>query len=315
MKIGFHSNSLSLRGADVALYDYADFNELLLKNDSLIFTPRNTPHHDQRALTKFCNRFRVCMYDSREELNDLARQNAVDVMYFIKQGDNDGLLVPGCRNVVHAVFQYNEPHGDVYAYVSEWLSLFATQGKAPFVPHMIRPPSDLTSSLRSDLGIPPNATVFGRHGGDDTFNLEEVQLVVQQIANAVPDIYFLFLNTARFCEPRSNIIFLEGTADADYKQQFINSADCMLHARAAGETFGLAVGEFSVSKKPVLTWGGSRERCHLAILGEKALVYSNGVDLVEKIMLFDRTQKRDWDAYSEQFSPEPVMRAFARVFL
>ena len=50
-------------------------------------------------------------------------------------------------------------------------------------------------------------------------------------------------------------------------------------------------------------------------IGEKALVYSSGVELVEKIMLFDRNQKRDWDAYSERFSPEPVMQKFAQVFL
>jgi hypothetical protein len=236
-------------------------------------------------------------------------------MYFIKQGDNDGLLVPGCRNVIHAVFQYFEPHGDVYAYVSEWLSHFTTQGRAPFVPHMIRPPHDLTTSLRAELEIPENATVFGRHGAADTFNVEGIHHIVEEVAKKAPDIFFLFLNTDKFCEPRENIIFLEGTSDAEYKQRFINTADCMLHARASGETFGLAVGEFSVSNKPILTWSGSRERCHLEILGEKALVYSSGVELVEKIMLFDRNQKRDWDAYSERFSPEPVMRKFAQVFL
>jgi hypothetical protein len=315
MKIGFHSNCLSLRGTEVAMYDYADFNELLLKNESVIFTPKNSSAHDQRAFPKFLARFPVHMYESRDEFYELARQLKIDCMYFIKQGDNDGLLVPGCRNAVHAVFQYLEPHGDVYAYVSEWLSHFTTQGRAPFVPHMIRPPKDLTSSLRAELGIPENATVFGRHGGSDTFDLQGIHHIVQEVARKASDIFFLFLNTDKFCEPRENIIFLEGTSDPEYKQRFINTADCMLHARASGETFGLAVGEFSVSNKPVLTWSGSRERCHIEILGEKALLYSSGVELAQKIMLFDRNQKREWDAYSERFSPEPVMLKFAQVFL
>ena len=63
MKIGFHSNNLSLRGAEVALYDYADFNELLLKNESIVFTPKNAPAHDQRAFPKFHSRFSVHMYE------------------------------------------------------------------------------------------------------------------------------------------------------------------------------------------------------------------------------------------------------------
>lgn len=71
------------------------------------------------------------MYGSKEELISLAKQNSIEVMDFEKQGDNDGLLIPGCKNVVHAVFQYFDPHGDVYAYISEWLSNYTTQGKFP----------------------------------------------------------------------------------------------------------------------------------------------------------------------------------------
>jgi hypothetical protein len=297
------------------LYDYADFNETLLKNESVIFTRRSASTHDERAFPKFKSRFTVCMYESLDELTGLVRQHSVDVMYFIKQGDNDGLLVPGCKNVVHAVFPYTEPHGDVYAYISEWLSTYATGGRTPFVPHMVRLPTDLHSNLRSELGIPEDATVFARHGGNDTFNIEGVHFVVQKIAEMRPDIYFLFLNTDRFCEPKRNIIFLDGTSDPLYKQRFINTADCMLHARLFGETFGLSIAEFSVSNKPVLTWDGSRERCHIEILGEKGLFYSTGVDLAQKILQFNRTVKRNWDAYSANFSPEPVMRRFEEVFL
>lgn len=315
VRVGFHSNSISLRGTEIAVYDYAEFNEILLGNESVIFTPRHSPVHDVRAFPKFFNRFPVSMYDSREELVDLVQRLGIDVMYFIKQGTNDGLLVPGCKNVVHAVFQYYEPHGHAYAYVSEWLSNFVSGGRVPFVPHMVRPPDDLSSHLRAQLGIPTDATVFGRHGGSDTFDIEGVHAVVRRVAQEAPNTYFLFMNTEQFCEPQHNIIFLEGTSDPVCKQRFINTADCMLHARLAGETFGLAVAEFSVSNKPVLTWSESRERAHLEILGEKALLYHGGSDLFEQLLSFDRNQKRDWDAYSERFSPEPVMRKFAEVFL
>jgi hypothetical protein len=36
MKILFHSNQLALRGTEVALYDYAHYNENFLGNESLI---------------------------------------------------------------------------------------------------------------------------------------------------------------------------------------------------------------------------------------------------------------------------------------
>jgi hypothetical protein len=43
MKIIFHSNQLSELGTEVALYDYAYYNELILKNESFILTKKN--HH------------------------------------------------------------------------------------------------------------------------------------------------------------------------------------------------------------------------------------------------------------------------------
>ena len=37
MNIVFHSNQLSLRGTEVAIYDYARYNEEYLGNNSIIF--------------------------------------------------------------------------------------------------------------------------------------------------------------------------------------------------------------------------------------------------------------------------------------
>ena len=37
MKIGFHTNHLSLRGTEIAVYDYALHNQELLGNESVIF--------------------------------------------------------------------------------------------------------------------------------------------------------------------------------------------------------------------------------------------------------------------------------------
>ena len=84
-----------------------------------------------------------------------------------------------------------QPHGDVFAGVSETLA--KKFGKTLFVPHMIGlEPSKTKENLREKLGIPENATVFGRHGGQDTFNLEIARNAIRRIVRDKPNIYFVF---------------------------------------------------------------------------------------------------------------------------
>jgi hypothetical protein len=112
-------------------------------------------------------------------------------------------------------------------------------------------------------------------------------------------------------------IFLPGNPDPEFKTRFINSCDAMIHAQRLGESFGLACGEFSSRDKPVITFGGSYGRSHIEILGDKALLYNNKQELV--LILLSLTKQfigaRNWDSYSEQFAPGPVMEKFKRVFL
>jgi hypothetical protein len=91
----------------------------------------------------------------------------------------------------------------------------------------------------------------------------------------------------------------------------------MLHARKRGETFGLAVAEFSLANRPVLTWDGANERAHLDMLGDSALVYRNERGLFALLTSLDRRElaRRDWDRYSRDYAPAPVMARFDDVFL
>ena len=61
MNIVFHSNQLSIRGTETALYDYAHYNETLLGNVSYIMAPANS---DMASYEKFLQRFgdRVILY-------------------------------------------------------------------------------------------------------------------------------------------------------------------------------------------------------------------------------------------------------------
>src|SRR5690606_2780639 len=122
------------------------------------------------------------------------------------------------------------------------------------------------------LAIPKDAIVFGRHGGDTTFDIPFAKQVVKKLARERSDVYFVFLGTKSFVfrhlfRPYKNVIFLPTTTEEIYKSKFINTCDAYLHARKQGESFGIATGEFSVKNKPVITWSGSKERSHIDILG------------------------------------------------
>ena len=41
--------------------------------------------------------------------------------------------------------------------------------------------------------------------------------------------------------------------EPELKVSFINTCDCMIHARTDGETFGLAIAEFSTLNKPIIS--------------------------------------------------------------
>ncbi|MBI9086563.1 MAG: hypothetical protein JEZ11_23400 [Desulfobacterales bacterium] len=312
LRIGFHANQLGFRGTDVALYDYAWFNRELLGNQSVIISDRNA---DLTGIERFQGAFDVLLYDDFSQVEPMVAERGLDAVYFLKSGVDDGKTVRTAKTLVHAAFQVCQPHGDVYAYVSGWLAGKMGGGRYPWVPHMVRLP-ETDHDFRGRLGIPETARVFGRHGGRDQFNIPFVGEVVRRVAEADPDIYFLFMNTDRFCDPLANIIHLNPTWDIDAKAGFINTCDAMLHARIQGETFGLAIAEFLLKDKPVIAWADGIDQNHLAMLGDRGRTYGNPTELFDCLTGFKRVEPKGW--YQElvrDFTPEKVMQSFKAVFL
>ena len=316
-KIGFDAGLMSLRGTHIAIFDYALNNQQILANESVIFYDRRSEQIQPSVFEKFNREFQLVPYDQFSDMHQHIDRGLIDSMYLIKSGERDHYAVPGVPNLIHAVFpqKVQEIHGNVYAFVSQWLSDECSNGKIPFVPHMINLPK-ASGTLREHLSIPSDATVFGCYGGSDSFNLAFVQKTIAEIVNKNSKIYFIFMNIDRFIE-HPQIMFLPGTSDPEFKSQFINTCDAMIHARGIGESFGIACGEFSVHNKPVLTYALSPQRSHIDILGDKAILYKGPKDLQEICLNFDRAwyQQQNWDCYSAEFSPRSVMRKFASVFL
>lgn len=312
MNIGFHTNQLSVRGTETAIFDYANYNETLLHNNSYIFYPYGG---DVTALNKFRERFnsRVICYASMNELKQLCHEYDIKVMYWIKYGTNDGKYIANVKNVVHSVFNVKEPHGDVYAYVSEWL---AKENGMDYVPHIVTLP-DIKQDYREALGIPKDALVFGRHGGADTFDIDYVHKVVSEIARTEKNIYFLFLNTNQFALESyydGRIIHFEPSSDVESKTAFINTCDAMLHGRKDGESFGLAVCEFLHQNKPIITNIDCRDKHHISILKDKGFYYTNGKELHSILSNFKKSDF-NYSSLVSQFCPSTVMYRFKNVFL
>lgn len=316
MKIGFHTNSLSLRGTEIALYDYALNNQKLLNNDSVVFYRKESPIN-QSVFEKFSKHFKLLPYEGQNQLNKLIEQEKVDLTYFIKSGERDSAICESSPALIHAVFptKPEEFHGDKYAFVSEWLSKEYSNKKIPFVAHMIELPEE-DGNLRADLNIPKQATVLGCYGGSDSFNLPFAKEEVINALHKRSDLYFLFMNIEPFAT-HERLIFLPGNSDLSFKVNFINTCDGMLHARGIGESFGLACGEFSIKGKPVITYAMSPQRSHIEILGDKAILYKGKRELSEILLNFNRDvqHQKNWDAYSKDFSPNVIMKQFNDVFI
>lgn len=319
-KIGFLSNKLTLRGTEIALYDYAHFNEILLGNKSIIIT-RDFNLVDDRndlniaAYDKFKNRFEVEYYISQPDIDNIVIKHELTHLYIIKAGGWDGLISTKCKNLIHCVFFSQHKHGEVYSVISNNVNLL-NNTNYPVVPHMIYN-SNIQEDLREkhiDGGIPNDAIVFGRSGGIHTFDIQFVHETIAQIVNTRKDIYFLFLNTEPFYY-HHQIIYLNGTTNMDLKRIFINTCDAMLHARASGETFGLTCGEFAIQLKPVIIYRDSPQNNHIEILGEKAILYSDANELHHILTTFHKEKYDMQENGYLNYTPEKIMQIFKYTYL
>ncbi len=297
------------------MLDYARLNRSVLGNQSLICLPDNPEFVGHPILKKWQEEFAILLYRSKHELGRKLEKEGVQVLYLTKPGPWDGFLVPGVKNCVHAQFLCDEFHGDAYAYLSPWMSRVMTGQEDSYVPFFV-PKLQSKENLRNRLKIPATARVFGRHGGWDTFNIPFVRATVAEHARRHPEDHFVFLNTEPIhgTQGLANVHYLAATVDAGEKAGFLATCDAMLHARWHGETFGLAVAEFAVLGKPVITFGGSRERAHLEMLGGAATVYHDSAQLRRILHDFLPAQNLK-TVYSVFSNPDEVMRLFRGVFL
>jgi len=314
--IAFHTNQLSERGGEIALYDYCFYNQQLLGNRAVVFYPHRAPGNDASIVERFARSFELVSYEHFEEVDDRIRAMNLDLFYAIKGGEIDGIISKVVPSMIHAVFAQSpfEIHGSAYAFVSEWLALKCSAGLVPAVPHVVHSPCETVAvDLRRALGISGRDVVLGSYGGRCSFDIGFVRdQVIPKALEKRLDLHFVFMNYDSFIDhPR--VHFLPKSTDLAEKQAFVAACDAMLHARRQGESFGLACAEFSAQRKPIFTYGDSPDRHHLTVLKSSALVYRTPDQLLQMLLTFqpDPGGQGPTDAYL-RYTPDRVMDLFDR---
>jgi hypothetical protein len=230
----------------------------------------------------------------------------------IKGGRNEGIpgKFPNVKTIVHVVFEPVEPHGDCYCVISDYINVrFGTN--LPVLPHIVNV-HETTDNFRMGLGIPNDAIVFGRYAGMGEFDSKDAQAAVTRLSQEDSNYYFLFMNTYHFIPPSKNIIYMSRTTDQYIKTKFINTCDAMIYGRCQGETFGLAIGEFSLRNKPIIAPLHAPDKMHQMILGDKGIWYANEEECYEKMKSFRKDLCKDWNMY-KKYSPVNVMQTFDEI--
>tara|TARA_Y200000002_G_scaffold287651_1_gene241797 strand:+ start:173 stop:1192 length:1020 start_codon:yes stop_codon:yes gene_type:complete len=337
---------MSERGTEISAFDFAKYNEILLGNESIIIADRKKifnkfekffidklsriklikknnfkifPKRQRSTFSKFAENFNIFFYDDPSEIDLICKDNRVDFLYAQKYGNIDKVYSNYCKNLVHAIFMTNEIHGDKYLYVSEWLAKAMTGNKNNCVPLIVdNNHLSIQKNLKNEFNIDDNKTVISSYGGKRVFDVPFVKEVIKDVLDIRKDIIFMFLNIESFLShPR--VHFLPRSIDKIFKAKFVNTSDYMIHARTRGETFGLAVAEFSIRNKPVISYSGSPEKAHLDVLGDKCFKYSNSEELYNLLINLNKdslvTSTGYYDCYSKKFNPKTVMKIFEERFL
>ena len=322
MKIGFHIYPICNRGTTVASLDYAKYCKSILGIDSVILYNNNPitettdpgiTLQDNTLIDIIKQDYSMIGYNSFDELGTICESNNITHVYTLKSGANDGFIIPGVKNLVHAVFQTYDPHGDRYAYISDWLSKQIGAGKVDYVPHIVDLPRESISNFREKHNIPQNKIVIGRIGGFYQFDIQFAAQTVANFAYNNPNYVFVFVNTFKFVD-LPNVLFLDSIFDEQEKTDFILSCNAMIHARSDGETFGLAICESLFHNIPVLCFNGGRDKHHIDLLHNTDLLYNDSNEFHKKLLDI-KCLSFNYSSIVEQFSPENVMQKFNKVFL
>jgi hypothetical protein len=267
---------------------------------------------------------------------------------------SDASLYPSkVPTVVHCVFGI-EPHGPhtvipLNPYLIHPTTHVVHKSHSDvYLPHMVTPPPpdvmyssrpfvNRVLALKESLNIPRSSLVVCGFGGLDSFSvlpaIEAVFKLAFRFNRQQLNLVFMGLNPFKtildYFSPsfrlfgddafrrKYGIHVLNHTYDQSEIETFMGACDVLLHARAIGETFGLAIAEFSVRNKPVLVHFDPTLAAHSAehyrILASKGFYYVTSEDIVGQVSAWiaqGGVPVGDYNAYRD-YTPEKVLASYS----
>lgn len=319
-RILFFSNHLGLRGTEVAIFDYALWGEIIYNFDAFFLFPQKSV--ELMALKKFNTTFpgKVLIADSpKDEVDGIIERLNIGFFYKIVSGQGNEWLARSIPTGIHAVFDCAHPQGSKYIACSDFVQNKLGSRCGGVVPH-IAWVLDCGDNLREELGIASSSFVFAWYGGHDAWD-PSMTSVVRDVATIRNDSAFVLRNFPPEQRPGlsglKNVHLLDGDSSLHKKCSLLKTADVFLHTRTLGETFGLAVAEFSLMQKAVITRAVSHHKYHLELLKSDVYTYQNQADLRQLMISVSKTniKKADFASHYHNFSPAVIMQLFTKNFL
>ena len=85
VKIAFWDNGLGERGTSVSLFDYAYFNQTILKNQSIVMYNTNHCSNNEEVIQRFKNNFKVFGVSDFGMVDKILYETGCDILYIIKE--------------------------------------------------------------------------------------------------------------------------------------------------------------------------------------------------------------------------------------
>jgi len=340
-----HTNSLSERGDGVTVLALASAMKKFLGISVTIAYMESNPSNSRVKIAEAEERgISTFAYSSKPQLDSFASENGITHSYVYSDGKKQGLAyfdetnpesfrIANTKHFTHVVFRNYTPHGDVYAYISDWLFNWSLPKQWIFsiwnflyrenngirtsvtsFPFFIEEwPLEFEShKFRRSLGISDDAKVVGRIGGAKEFSDPAARRAVKRILLEEQGVHFVMVNTEHFFEHER--LHYIGQLTRGQVHDFYQSCDLLINGRRMGESFGYSVVEPLSLGKPVLVPHWIRnplmDKHHLEVVKGLGLSYLNSHDLSRKIMkvLLDPPQAADLLERVSHFSAQNAMR-------
>jgi len=318
MVIAFYIDEMNFRGVANSTFLYSKYNEVVLKNKSLIFYNKSNANNKNVVIKKFKKKFKTIGVNNFSAIEQYLYKYKIKYIYTQKGGKKDTWVSNKIKTLVHYVYpqKLSEIHGYKYVCVSSWLGSQFTNNKIPILPYILEL-KKTHKNLRKKLKIKKNQIVIGCHGGESSFDLKFAQDTLKNLVRKKTNITFVFLNINKFCKHR-RIIFLKGTSNETFKRLFLNTCDAMIYGRSLGESFGMACGEFASLNKLIISYKYNRHRSHIDYLSKTRYIeYYSKKSLFNILNNFNKNDKLLSNKKNNYLlcQPKAVMQIFKKVFL